>query len=165
MKKIMVIAASALILLSCAGTPEYVRAEKPGEYGYYDSRVQDNIFRVSFKGKVNTHPTYIKNFLLFRCAELTVESGYQYFMIIEYDLISEDVLVTDTIISKGYNDSDPEALTVPTIDSVTVETKAKEMEVMYLIQLLSDPDAISEDLTVFNALEILRNMDPLINAE
>jgi hypothetical protein len=68
-----------LILLSNCSTP-YQPKNALG--GYSEEKIIDNLYRVEFEGNQHSKPEKIQNYLLYRCAELTQEMGYEYFAII-----------------------------------------------------------------------------------
>jgi hypothetical protein len=72
--------AMALALASCATAPPYQPASKYG-YGYSDQRLEQNRFRVSFNGNSTTERDQVEDFLLYRSAELTLQNGFDYFVI------------------------------------------------------------------------------------
>ena len=49
--------------------------------GYENSQYDENVFRMSFDGNVFDRYNEIYNMNLYRCAELTIESNYRYFVI------------------------------------------------------------------------------------
>ncbi|MCW8196747.1 hypothetical protein F6455_18295 [Proteobacteria bacterium 005FR1] len=74
----------AMILLSaCATQPLYSPAEDPESTGYWETRLSDNRYRVSFIGYANTPGEEVKNLALLRAAELTLDAGYDWFEIVE----------------------------------------------------------------------------------
>jgi hypothetical protein len=73
--------AMTLALASCATTPPYQPASSNYGYGYSDQRLEQNRFRVSFNGDSTTERDQVEDFLLYRSAELTLQSGYDYFVI------------------------------------------------------------------------------------
>lgn len=50
-------------------------------YGYFEQRLEKNRFRVNFNGNASTPRQTVENYLLFRAAELTVQNGYDYFVL------------------------------------------------------------------------------------
>jgi len=50
--------------------------------GYSEEKILDDLYRVEFEGNQHSEPENIQNYLLYRCAELTQEMGYDYFAII-----------------------------------------------------------------------------------
>lgn len=69
-------------LAGCALQPTpYQPLEESG--GYEETRLQERVYRVSFRGNRATPETTVLDFLFLRCAELTQESGYSHFVIQE----------------------------------------------------------------------------------
>jgi hypothetical protein len=50
--------------------------------GYVDERIDANTVVVSFSGNARTPQRTIETYLLYRCAQVTLENGYNYFIII-----------------------------------------------------------------------------------
>lgn len=50
--------------------------------GYSAEKVIDNLYRVEYKGNQHSSPGDVNNHLMYRCAELTKEMGYEYFAIV-----------------------------------------------------------------------------------
>jgi len=63
----------------------YAPAGPSGGYGFAEQKLETNKFRVSFSGNSSTSRQTVENFLLYRAAELTSQSGNDYFVIIEDD--------------------------------------------------------------------------------
>ena len=57
----------------------YQPLDKAG--GYEQSRLQERVYRVSFRGNRATRETTVLDFLFLRCAELTRESGFTHFVV------------------------------------------------------------------------------------
>lgn len=66
-----------LILTGCA-TP-YQKVGLSG--GYSDTRLQENVFTVNFRGNGSTSMERSSDFALLRCAELTIENGFKFFAV------------------------------------------------------------------------------------
>jgi hypothetical protein len=54
--------------------------------GYSDSRLDSNTVRVSFYGNGNTARESVENDMLYRCAEVTIQDGFDYFVIVTGDI-------------------------------------------------------------------------------
>lgn len=80
MKNLIFLIGVTLLLAGCATT-----YSKEGLFsgGYDEMKIQDNIFRVSFRGNAYTSSQRAEDFGLLRCAEVTIENGYNYFAIIK----------------------------------------------------------------------------------
>ena len=48
-------------------------------YGYAEQQLEDNRYRVTFAGNAETPRDVVQNYLLFRAAELTLETGHDWF--------------------------------------------------------------------------------------
>ncbi|NNC36174.1 MAG: hypothetical protein HKO02_01855 [Hyphomonadaceae bacterium] len=85
--KIKVLSALVLALAfsGCATLPLYIKAAENGGYGYAEQKIENNRYRVTFNGNSSTSRQEVENFLLYRAAELTVESGNDYFTMLEND--------------------------------------------------------------------------------
>ena len=79
MRKISLLLLLVLFLSGCA-TP-YQKYGLSG--GYSDTQLQKDVFRVGFNGNAYVSKGTVQNYLLRRCAEVTIENGYDYFVIFE----------------------------------------------------------------------------------
>ena len=70
-------------------------------YGYQDTKIQEDIYRVDFLGHEGTDPSTLKDYTLLRCAELSLQNGYKYFTILE---TQADTQVTVVPIPVAYHD-------------------------------------------------------------
>lgn len=71
---------AGLALAACATATPYQPAGVNGQRGgYAEQRVESNRYRVSFSGNSVTSREQVEMSLLLRSAELTVESGYDWF--------------------------------------------------------------------------------------
>lgn len=84
---------SLAILLGCA-TP-YKKLGKRG--GYKDEKINDHVYRVSFIGNTRTSDDVVYKYFLRRCAELTLENNFSFFIIID----TEDKSKTTVVTSEG----------------------------------------------------------------
>jgi hypothetical protein len=64
---------------ACAPTPYRPQTL---EGGYAHTRVNVDTFNVVFQGNAQTSRQTAETYALYRCAELTVESGFDYFVVI-----------------------------------------------------------------------------------
>ena len=84
------------VLIPLAGCATAYQHEKVTG-GYTDFRLADNTYRVRFKGNNYTSRDKVELFLLYRCAELTAQLGYDHFV-----LLSEDTLdISDPFAQAG----------------------------------------------------------------
>ena len=72
-------AASALAVLTACATITPYQPEIQG-YGYAEQRLEQNRFLISFNGNSETPKQTVENYLLYRAAELTVQNGFDFFV-------------------------------------------------------------------------------------
>src|SRR5579862_8956 len=76
--RIKLVALSAVCLLAGCATayqPDGISG------GYSDKRLSDNTAQVSFRGNLLNTPATLHSYLLRRCAEVTRQNGYDYFVL------------------------------------------------------------------------------------
>ncbi len=77
---LLTLATAGLILTACATATPYQAAEDSYS-GYSEQRIESNRYRVSFSGNSITDLDTVENYLLYRAAELTRQSGFDHFII------------------------------------------------------------------------------------
>ncbi|WP_324826635.1 CC0125/CC1285 family lipoprotein [Qipengyuania zhejiangensis] len=83
--RMLVAAASATLLIGCMTATPY-QPEIRGQAvsgGYSEQRLSANSFRVNFAGNSLTSRDRVEGYLLYRAAELTLQSGFDYFVIVD----------------------------------------------------------------------------------
>ena len=83
MFRILLTGAGAVLLAACATATPYGPAADGGGYGFSEQRIEENRYRIMFRGNSLTNRETVENSLLFRAAELTVQQGYDYFTVVE----------------------------------------------------------------------------------
>jgi len=80
------IALSAAVLLAgCSTMTPYEPAAAPGGKGYSEQRLESNRFKIFFSGNAQTPRQTVENYLLYRAAEVTLQQGYDYFVLVDQD--------------------------------------------------------------------------------
>jgi len=74
---LLTLAASALALTACASLAPYGAQQGPNGQGYAEQRIESNRYRVTYRGVGAPGP--VADMALLRAADLTVESGYDWF--------------------------------------------------------------------------------------
>ncbi len=84
---VVALAASTTLVAACATETAYRPATGSGFYrtGYSDLRIEPNRYRVTFAGNTVTDRDVVERYLLFRSAELTLQNGYDYFVMADRD--------------------------------------------------------------------------------
>ena len=74
-----------LVLTSCVTSTPYGPAGNGG-FGYADQKIDSNRYRVTFRGNSSTARETVENYLLYRAAELTVQNGFDHFIVVENEV-------------------------------------------------------------------------------
>lgn len=80
--KLIITLFGVLALGACATMTAYGPAKKNGE-GYTSQQLEADKFRVSFEGNSSTERTTVENYVLYRAAEVTLENGADYFVVLD----------------------------------------------------------------------------------
>jgi len=84
--------AALALLAGCASTPVYSPQGAPFASGYAQQRVDERHWRVEYYGSPRASRALVERYLLFRSAELTTGSGYQWFATIDHLTDTEIVI-------------------------------------------------------------------------
>lgn len=78
---------TALLALAVAGcaTPTPYSPKSEG-FGYTSQQLEDNHYRVTFTGNFATARETVEDYLLYRAAEVTLDTGHDYFVFTDKDL-------------------------------------------------------------------------------
>ncbi|KQW86474.1 CC0125/CC1285 family lipoprotein [Brevundimonas sp. Root1279] len=79
LKPLLLAATAALALSACATATPYGPAGPDSRYGYSDQRITSDRYRINFSGNSVTSRDQVEMSLLLRAAELTLESGNDWF--------------------------------------------------------------------------------------
>jgi hypothetical protein len=84
-------AIALLALGGCATSTPYqpLAASSAVSGGYADQRLSEGRFRVTFAGNTLTSRERVESYLLYRAAELTVEQGYDWFVVVDREMDHE----------------------------------------------------------------------------
>ena len=86
MKKLLLvagIAVGAFVVAACetVKTPYQKAGSGSDKAGYEEVQLGDNVFEVSFSGEAGGRKGEVMDLALLRCAELTLERGYRFFVV------------------------------------------------------------------------------------
>jgi hypothetical protein len=87
---ILLVLASAGIATACASTETpYQTASGSSQHGFTEYQIENNRLRLTFSGNSSTEMETVKRYILYRAAEVTLERGYDYFIIVGRELESD----------------------------------------------------------------------------
>lgn len=72
--------------------------------GYSESQLNNDTYKVSFTGNAYTSLNKVQNYLLYRCAQLTLGKGYKYFVILTEN-VDDTGSICQTELDKNTADS------------------------------------------------------------
>ena len=92
--KLILICLMATLLTGCA-----TKYQAWSKYqGYKETKTEDDRLKVAFEANMYTDTQTVKDYLLYRCAELTLENEFDYFIIIEQkDDTSRDYMASSGV--------------------------------------------------------------------
>jgi hypothetical protein len=79
--RLLVMAAMAALLAACATATPYQASMGQAGYGFTEQAIESNRLRITFRGNTLTDRDTVETYLLYRAAELTVERGFDHFII------------------------------------------------------------------------------------
>ncbi len=82
--KTAVFVAFAAVLSACV-TPTPYQPAQPQGFGYTEERLDQNKYRVMFRGNSLTPRETVEDYLLYRAAELTLQNGFDHFIMVGRD--------------------------------------------------------------------------------
>ena len=89
----------ALVVAGCATPTPY--SPKSEGFGYTSQQLEDNHYRVTFSGNFATPRETVEDYLLYRAAEVTLDTGHDYFVVTDNDL---ERSVTYQALDYGHHD-------------------------------------------------------------
>lgn len=82
--RMLALAAVAGLLAACATATPYQPTETAG-YGFQEQTIESNRVRITFRGNTLTDRETVETYLLYRAAEVTLQSGKDYFIVANRD--------------------------------------------------------------------------------
>lgn len=73
------------LLVACSSATQYQAAEKRGAYGYTETQLGKDRYRITFTGNSLTDKETVNDYALLRAAELTLQEGYDWFHLVTRD--------------------------------------------------------------------------------
>lgn len=80
-----------VLLAACAATGPvvYGPADEKG-FGYSEQRIEDNRYRITYRGSGGMPPDLVEDYALRRAAELAIANGYEWFRVVGSDVAGEE---------------------------------------------------------------------------
>lgn len=100
MKRMFFLTLVVAFLQACSATP-YQKQKDIYSGGYTETQLDENVFRVSFGGNGYTGADRVADFTLLRSADLALQHGYSYFVVIDANSYSNYSAITMPSTSYG----------------------------------------------------------------
>ncbi|ORE87327.1 hypothetical protein ATO7_09807 [Oceanococcus atlanticus] len=152
---------------ACASAgPVYTSADKTGAYGYSETKLAEERYRVSFQGKSSTPSDAVKNMVLLRAAELAMSKGYDWFQVLRQDTDKETRTTPQTVGSystgtRVYRDCGLLGCTTtvtPDYTGVGVVTTRQSDRYQTAVEILLGKGEVEQSTNVYNARELYNNL-------
>ena len=95
----LLLALATGLLTACATATPYQPANTD-RYGFEEQRIENNRVRITFRGNTLTDRATVETYLLYRAAEITLESGNDYFIVANRATDEDSRLRRDTFPSR-----------------------------------------------------------------
>ena len=87
--QMMFVVLLSVLMAACSSSTTYQPAEKRGAYGYTETALGKDRYRVTFTGNTVTDKETVNDYALLRAAELTLQEGYDWFQLVNRDTESK----------------------------------------------------------------------------
>lgn len=154
------------MLAACAMETPYQPSE--GSYGYSEQQIEENRYRVTFTGNPSTPRETVQNYLLYRAAELTVQHGHDYFTVADQDVERSTRYYTQGYVDDfGYYDfpyrRSHRRFYRPSFYSANAYPVTEYASVADIV--LGDGEKPADDVSAYDALDVLQQLQPLIRKD
>lgn len=85
MRLAALVVVASLALGACSTTTPYQPAVQGGGFGFSEQKIEEGRYRITFRGNSATTREQVENSLLYRAAELTLQNGFDHFVLLEND--------------------------------------------------------------------------------
>lgn len=143
-----------LLLAACAQPTPYQPAD--GGFGYSEQQIEDNRYRVTFAGNSVTPRETVQNYLLYRAAELTVQSGHDYFTIVNQDVEADGRVTASPRVGVGVGGGD---VGVGVGLSTILGDGTQARYTAYADVLVFEGEKPEGDETAYDARDVLRRLE------
>ncbi|MEZ5933730.1 MAG: hypothetical protein R3F54_17620 [Alphaproteobacteria bacterium] len=161
-------AVSLLLLLAACAVETPYQPSEGARYGYSDQQIEENRYRVTFSGNPSTPRETVQNYLLYRAAELTVQSGFDYFT-----MVDQDVERSTRYYSQGYVDDfgyydfpyrrNYRRFYRPSFYSTNAYPVTEYASIADIV--MGEGEKPADDPSAYDALDVLQRLQPLIRKD
>lgn len=140
----------AALLTACATQTKYLPADERGDYGYIETQLTGNRYRVTFTGNSLTPRETVQDYTLLRAAEVTLENGYDWFKIADRETDKKSRTTGGSSIGIGHHRGYHRYAHV----SSTIGTIQIRDSYASSIEIVLGKDPMPEDMETYDAQEL-----------
>ncbi len=144
----------ALAAGACATATPY-QPLRDGE-GFIDQRIESNRYRIRFVGNASTPRETVENYLLYRAAELSLQAGYDYFILADQKTHAQ----TSYYQTFGFSGGFGRYYWGPRLDFGTVTPETAYEGVANVVMFKGQKR--DSDVKAFDARQVKANLEPQI---
>jgi hypothetical protein len=148
-----------LAMLAGCGQPTPYQPAVDG-YGYSEQQIEDNRYRVSFAGNQLTPADTVQNYWLYRTAELTLDHGYDYFIVVDRNLDRSTTYQGTSTLSPGYITEGGDYIGGTGFSSYSAYPS--DRYTAYADVVMFEGEKPAGDVNAYDARSVLRQLDPTI---
>jgi hypothetical protein len=157
----VVLGVAALGMLAGCGQPTPYQPAVDG-YGYSEQQIEENRYRVSFAGNHLTPADTVQNYWLYRMAELTLDRGFDYFIVVDRGLDRSTTYQGTSTLSPGYITEDGDYVGGTGFSSYSAHPS--DRYTAYADVVMFEGEKPADDVNAYDARSVLRQLDPTIQA-
>ncbi|MGS2719040.1 CC0125/CC1285 family lipoprotein [Paraglaciecola aestuariivivens] len=157
-----------VFLLGCASSQPtaYQQAMGDNEFGYTETRLTDSVYRIDFVGNRHSDEARIKDYAMLRAAELTLQKGHDWFVILDSDTKREVKSRPSTTVQASTQDRVVQKCGLlgcstyvsPGYTGVAIETQKVDGKVSTRLQISMGSGEAQNPSTAFDAKQLAENM-------
>ncbi|MEZ5939011.1 MAG: hypothetical protein R3C52_12475 [Hyphomonadaceae bacterium] len=163
----LVLGVAMIGLAACASSPSYRPAATDASSGYAETKIENDRFRVTYRGKPNMSVKTVQDYALMRAAELTLQEGGEWFEVVSRNTEADKKTRTsiDTDFGPDYTVTRSCGLLGCTARATPVlaktETATRETTTLFEHTMeirIGEGDTLAGGASHYNARETLKNL-------
>ncbi|WP_127347246.1 CC0125/CC1285 family lipoprotein [Pseudidiomarina mangrovi] len=172
--QLMSVSIITMLLMACSSQPEYRAAQGSG-YGYQATKLSATQLRVSFKAR-GSDAEKAMDYALLRAAEVTLEQGYDWFIITHRETLLNNERLT-TRAGLGYSNSRDVVTRCGLVSCTTASYPSQEFsagihiggdrsgDIQSIIEIKLGQGIRPDTDASFDAIEVIRHLSPSAQSE
>ena len=153
----------ALGLGACASPTPYQPAFDG--HGYAEQAIEDDRYRVTFSGNTLTPRETVENYLLYRAAEVTLQRGYDHFVVVDRETERTTTYVSTTTGFGGHHGFHPfyRGHSFGFSRFATTTTRPRVRYAAFANIVMRSGEKPSDDPEAYDARDVLERLAPTIS--